>query len=365
MRVAVRVRPVSGAERAARQKRALTVVGGRLVAVNPKALGNSGVETVALEAARLGSKHLATTFQFDDVLWGVGDGVGGVDGAEERCIDQTQLHQALGLELVESALSGVSCSCFAYGHTGTGKTYSLFGDLTHAGTRSQGITPQSGLIQRVFHDVIRLSHPSTHVFLSFLEIYNEEIHDLLGESAAPLRPREHSTFGPYVEGLTKVEAGSVEEVLSLVARGQRARATAQTAWNSASSRSHAVVTLELTPSHIDPSLLFLVRLQMVDLAGSEREPEEWGLEVRGEEREKNELKQIRRSLATLGFIIKALASGAVMRSLPYRDSTLTLLLRDALSGRNHTTMLATASPVVGCYEETMATLKYAERLHAV
>jgi hypothetical protein len=293
-----------------------------------------------------------------------------------------------------------------------------------------------------------------------MEIYNEKIRDLLverpahhnhnsdthsnngssnGRMHAPsslvpavdtLKLREHPTFGPYVENLTKVEVFTVQDALRLIAKGQLSRTSAQTAWNANSSRSHAVVTLELTPTEIDPSKQFVdpvarevyeasqspfnsptkvnksaegldaeghdshahlahyaapllqqvVRVQMVDLAGSEKDTMKddddnavWAggryhdttpnkLQENQADKEKNELRLIRRSLSTLGFIIKALTKGAAMRSLPYRDCTLTFLLRDALCGRNHTTMLATISPAHSCYEETLSTLRYAERL---
>ena len=284
-----------------------------------------------------------------------------------------------------------------------------------------------------------------------MEIYNEKIRDLLapslltldqdsvsisqehsqdgsftynnsssGNNSSVLRVREHPVYGPYVENLSKVEVTSPLEALKLLHEGHRNRATRSGYWNAESSRSHAIVTLELTPLHTSPTFtsaissnvsmirqsinssiintsvsgavdrddLPFVRLQMVDLAGSEKSPGTgYGKDqlasitespsrtkrntaqppsaaqlTEHSNQEKQEHKFIRRSLSTLGYIIKALGKGAAFKSLPYRDTVLTWLLRDSLNGNNHTTMLATISPSHSCYEETLSTLKYAERL---
>jgi hypothetical protein len=468
VKVAVRVRPLTAAELHQGHKRTLSMNAGRMVVVNPKSYEDDP-DPVAAVAISTENRQWAHLFQFDNVLWDYD-----AQTKRQTLVDQVELHRHLGLDIVENALQGVSSSCFAYGHTCTGKTYSLFGaemiDPEHAAVRGGGkvpislarfsLGPESGLIQRVFHDVIHLSHKSTRMFVTFMEIYNEKIRDLLvdqpsrsesrgtsdtrshhsnGSTSGRIHPpthiapaadglklREHPTFGPYVENLVKVEVFSVDDALRLVAKGQAARSSAQTIWNANSSRSHAVVTLELSPTEIDPSKQFtdprareyyershsphmspvkaihnwegeaspgslalrdyeaplleqVVRIQMVDLAGSEkdsmRDEDDHGVWAGARfdatpnksqeslaEKERNELRLIRRSLSTLGYIIKALTKGASMRSLPYRDCTLTFLLKDALCGRNHTTMLATVSPSHTCYEETLSTLRYAERL---
>ncbi|KAJ1430412.1 P-loop containing nucleoside triphosphate hydrolase protein, partial [Ochromonadaceae sp. CCMP2298] len=251
VRVAVRVRPFSSQERQALQRRALSVVGEQLVLVSPQAF-DADPDAVALVALQMRSQQWASAFRFAPCLWSAQ-----LDAqAGAQCADQVGLHDSLGLELVGQVLSGQSASCFAYGHTSTGKTYSLFGSDAHnreaRGRLFEGglnITPHSGLIQRVFHDVVRLSHRSTRVTLSFMEIYNEKIRDLLvdpsdaaggGGGVESLKLREHSSFGPYVEGLAKIQIFSAGDALRLVAKGQARRTNTATQWNASSSRSHAV-----------------------------------------------------------------------------------------------------------------------------
>eukprot|EP00981_Chlorochromonas_danica_P010562 scaffold3290_cov165-Ochromonas_danica.AAC.5 len=419
IKLAIRVRPFSEFEKGQKARR--TIAKGNdeseLVIVNPKAF-DADPDSVANAAKALDNKQWAQSFRFDYRLWDYDPST-----EQNHYVSQEEVHETLGLDIVDNVLSGVSCSCFAYGHTSTGKTYSLFGD-----TISKSRTPNiynkngtliadAGLVLRVFGDIItavkvdrQIQHGS-RVFLSYLEIYNERVIDLLDEnpidrsaqsskSVDSLKVREHPTYGPYVEGLKKIEVFSAEDAFDLIAKCQRKRASAQTAWNVLSSRSHAIVTLELANSDLSNSGLNvmdsakkdplkralssaqklkdeldipIVKVQMVDLAGSEkdslREEDDHSFyldstpgKVAEVDREKNELRLIRRSLATLGFIIQSLAKGASFRSLPYRDSVLTFLLRDALNGFNHTTMLATISPAHIHYEETLSTLRYAEKL---
>jgi hypothetical protein len=413
--VAVRVRPLTPAESKKGQRRTLSKDGNKLVVVDPQSF-DVDPDAVAAASSAVDNNQWAQSFEFDHCLWDYS-----IKTKLEQYADQVALHQAIGLDIVDKALNGISCSCFAYGHTSTGKTYSLFGgDVPPSSGRSDAkegitvITSESGLIQRVFHDIIRLCSGANRIFVTFLEIYNEKIRDLLTDApmrAAPpkesLKLREHPSFGPYVEHLTHAEVFSADDACRLVAKGYSARSSTHTVWNTNSSRSHAIVSLEIVPSN-DPGIeqvekksrgsreaivqsviassaptsvgvSRITKVQMIDLAGSEKElslgsggaEEEsalllrqggGGLGVGSAEKERNESKLIRRSLSSLGYIIKALTKGASLSTLPYRDSALTFLLRDALSGHNHTAMLATISPAQYCYEETLATLRYAERL---
>ncbi|RYH15094.1 hypothetical protein EON65_32365 [archaeon] len=419
IKLAVRVRPFSDFEQAQHARRTIAKGGmeNEVVVVNPNAF-DANPDSVANAAKVIDNKQWAQSFRFDQCLWRHD-----ADHDVNTFASQEEVHETLGLDIVDNVLNGVSCSCFAYGHTSTGKTYSLFGESGKRGnSKSAGITSESGLVPRVFRDIItavkvnRVIKHGSRIFFSYLEVYNERVIDLLDDVSRAvanakdidtLKVREHPAYGPYVEGLKKIEIFSVEDMYDLIAKCQKKRASTQTAWNSHSSRSHAVVTLEVTnadlaavsnavdvdnkqeaikraisagsmrKSELDAPV---VKVQMVDLAGSEkdslREDEESSAFLNyadstpaklseAVEREKNELKLIRRSLATLGFIIQSLAKGAVFRSLPYRDSVLTFLLRDALNGFNHTTMLATISPAHLHYEETLSTLRYAEKLTLV
>ena len=272
---------------------------------------------------------------------------------------------------------------------------------------------ETGLIPRVFTDIIRGVYPpeadtdyesDTRITISFLEIYQERIRDLLcsDDGMTELRIREHPSWGPYVENLTKIEVRSPIEMIQILQVGNSERMVAINQKNSSSSRSHVVVTLEMTPydapatpyamktpskgngsssgygnyNQKDEPCEF-IRAQMIDLAGSEKDVKEdigttggiakWKTPKSRDDSatERVELKMIRKSLSTLGYIIRALSQGLPIKGMPFRDSSLTWLLKDSLSGNCSLTMLSTISPSDDCYDETLSTLKYAERLCAV
>ncbi|CBJ29449.1 conserved unknown protein [Ectocarpus siliculosus] len=302
-----------------------------------------------------------------------------------------------------SADAGFNCSCFAYGHTGSGKTYSMFGcsDTANLPDNDEALAapPQGecfGLVPRVCFSLLnRLEEANTDILkqepgtssvgvsVQFIEIYNDRIRDLLhaGADSSALRVREHPQTGPYVDNLVPVKVESWSQLRQLLALGTSARSEADTPENIKSSRGHAILTMEVnTPT--GPS-----RVQMVDLAGSEREVVANSRSSDGRTgRERGaggsggsvdgrtvsqrltlsqrlrETAQIKKALSNLGIIIKGLSRGDTPVGLPFRDSILTWLLKEALSGRAHTTMLATVSPSSNSYVETMSTLKYAERL---
>lgn len=243
------------------------------------------------------------------------------------------------------------------------------------------MTKDMGLIPRVVMDVAStVLRPSGRIrlYLSFMEIYNERIRDLLSvvDDSVVLRVREHPEQGVYVEGLTRVEVASPEEALRLVLRGHAQRAVGQTERNQFSSRSHAIVSVEIvhpTDNYVPGERLKnIVRIQLTDLAGSEQDPtvsnDFLGIGQSKSHRAednvlRNERKFIRTSLSTLSFIIQALDKPTA-RNLPYRDSLLTWLLREALTGSSRTTMVSTLSPCAVHYEESLLTLKYSQRLYS-
>ncbi|CAB1112382.1 unnamed protein product [Ectocarpus sp. CCAP 1310/34] len=302
-----------------------------------------------------------------------------------------------------SADAGFNCSCFAYGHTGSGKTYSMFGcsDTANLPDDDEALAapPQEecfGLVPRVCFSLLnRLEEANTDtsrhepgtssvgVSVQFIEIYNDRIRDLLhpGADSSALRVREHPQTGPYVDNLVPVKVESWSQLRQLLALGTSARSEADTPENIKSSRGHAILTMEVN------TRTGLSRVQMVDLAGSEREVVANSRSSDGRTgRERGagggggggdgrtvsqrltlsqrlrETAQIKKALSNLGIIIKGLSRGDTPVGLPFRDSILTWLLKEALSGRAHTTMLATVSPSSNSYVETMSTLKYAERL---
>jgi hypothetical protein len=404
--VAVRVRPFLGDELHIPRRIVSAPAHDRILIVNPNSF-QANPDKIAAAAMLTNNMDWAKDFQFSSCLWSMDDGPNMClpNGCEYA--GQLEVYESVGQSIVEHALNGVSSACIAYGHTGTGKTYSMFNACSEEANEDAGagyFNPEAGLVPRIISMIIiglgaRIGGESK-VTITFLEIHNERVRDLLrvAEEDTPLRVREHPAVGTYVEGLTKVEVCSAAEALRVLSRGLERRVTGATKNNAQSSRSHAIVTVELTAlealnqavaiqtpgtpvsrfkeseivQHIDS-----IRVQLVDLAGSEKDfssketvdggtPQSASKQSSAQKfrsDETNEMKLIRKSLSTLGYIIKALSKSTTSRGLPYRDSLLTWLLKDALSGgRCTTTMLATISPSHLCYEESLSTLKYSQRL---
>uniref|UniRef100_A0A3B4YVB7 Kinesin-like protein KIF28P n=1 Tax=Seriola lalandi dorsalis TaxID=1841481 RepID=A0A3B4YVB7_SERLL len=266
-----------------------------------------------------------------------------------RYADQVSVFQDLGEGILENALQGYNATLLAYGQTGSGKSYSMVGYGPN-----KGLVPK--LCDRLF-EAIRENQDTRQcqVFFSMMEIYNEQVIDLLSRGSrtpAGLRVREEQQRGFYVEGLRTVPCDSVEQLME---QGTRTRTTAATHMNANSSRSHMLIILQLKQVLITKQS----NINLVDLAGSERQ--------RSSGSEADRLKEgtaINLSLTTLGNVISALADVAVGKKvihIPYRDSVLTKLLQSALGGNSRTVMIATLSPADICYEESLSTLRYAER----
>lgn len=404
----VRVRPFMDEERTIPRRIVSSAAADRVLVVNPRSF-HAEPDTIAAAALLANNTEWAKDFRFTRCLWSVGDALG---KQPEGCAyaSQQDVFETVGEDMVDSALEGTSVVCFAYGHTGAGKTYSMFGDCSFD-VSAPALREESGLVPRTFSAIMHhlRERSECKVFVTFLEIHNERIRDLLrvSETDIQLRIREHPSIGTFVENLVKVEVYTADEVLRVIKGGLEKRSVASTARNAASSRSHAVITLEL----VDADDAYLraplaaesprsqlsrftfqdgvdlapkresVRVQMVDLAGSEKDflskdfadvslstPSKHSSSQKASHRAEDnaeviEMKQIRKSLSTLGYIIKALSKGSSSKGLPYRDSVLTWLLKDSLcSGKCHTTMIANVSPSHLCYEETLSTLKYAQRL---
>ncbi|EFN63762.1 Kinesin-like protein KIF13A [Camponotus floridanus] len=207
------------------------------------------------------------------------------------------------------------------------------------------------------------------VEVSYMEIYNEKVHDLLDpkQNKQSLKVREHNVLGPYVDGLSQLAVTSFQDIDNLMAEGNKSRTVAATNMNSESSRSHAVfsviLTQTLTDSKSGVSGEKVSRMSLVDLAGSERAVKTGAVGDRLKEGS-----NINKSLTTLGLVISKLADQNSVNNnkkkdnfVPYRDSVLTWLLKDNLGGNSKTVMVATISPAADNYEETLSTLRYADR----
>ncbi|XP_024862257.1 kinesin-like protein KIF28P isoform X2 [Kryptolebias marmoratus] len=273
-----------------------------------------------------------------------------------RYADQNSVFQDLGEGILENALQGYNATLLAYGQTGSGKSYSMMGYGPN-----KGLVPK--LCERLFQAIgEKQENRQFQVFFSMLEIYNEQVVDLLSRgSRAPggLRVREEQQRGFYVEGLRTIPSESAPQVEQLMEQGTRTRTTAATHMNANSSRSHMLIILQLKQIFSKESITKQSNINLVDLAGSERQ--------RSSGSEADRLKEgtaINLSLTTLGNVISALADVAMGKKvvhIPYRDSVLTKLLQSALGGNSRTVMIATLSPADICYEESLSTLRYAER----
>ncbi|KAI9743149.1 MAG: Kinesin [Claussenomyces sp. TS43310] len=297
-------------------------------------------------------------FTFDNSFWSH-------NVADPHYAHQEEVYNALGEEFLDHNFEGYHTCIFAYGQTGSGKSYTMMG------------TPdQPGLIPRTCEDLFeRIDSNETpnisyNVRVSYFEVYNEHVRDLLVPRQDPphyLKIRESPTEGPYIKDLTDAPVKSISEIMRYMKLGDASRTIASTKMNDTSSRSHAVFTIMLKQIHhdmdTDETTERMARIRLVDLAGSERAKatEATGARLR-------EGSNINKSLTTLGRVIAALADpkhgrpGVGKRSkdvVPYRDSILTWLLKDSLGGNSKTAMIACISPAD--YDETLSTLRYADQ----
>jgi kinesin family protein 1 len=309
---------------------------------------NVDVKGKAAKAASEGTK----TFAFDKSYWSF-------DKSDPTYAGQDNLHEDLGKPLLDNAFQGYNNCIFAYGQTGSGKSYSMMGY-----GQEYGIIPK--ICQDMFERIKVLQADKNFgctVEVSYLEIYNEKVRDLLNPSnKGNLRVREHPSTGPYVEDLAKLVVQSFPEIENLMDEGNKARTVAATNMNETSSRSHAVFTLTLTQKRHDVTTSMsgerVAKISLVDLAGSERAQSTGATGARLKEGA-----EINRSLSTLGRVIASLAdmsSGKKKTQVPYRDSILTWLLKDSLGGNSMTAMIAAISPADINFEETLSTLRYAD-----
>lgn len=257
--------------------------------------------------------------------------------------------------LVESVLQGFNGTIFAYGQTGTGKTYTMQGVSTDPERR--GVVPNS--FQHIFTQISRTQNQKYLVRSSYLEIYQEEIRDLLcKDNNKKLELKENPDLGIYVKGLSSVVTKDATEIEHVMNIGNQSRSVGFTNMNERSSRSHAIFVITVECSEVGPDgedHIRVGKLNMVDLAGSERQSKTGAKGKRLKEATKINL-----SLSALGNVISALVDGRSTH-IPYRDSKLTRLLQDSLGGNAKTVMIATVGPSHKNFDESLATLRYASR----
>ncbi|KAK9138520.1 hypothetical protein Sjap_009114 [Stephania japonica] len=314
---------------------------------------------------KLGSDSLSIldhTFTFDSVA--------------DPVSSQQDIYEFVGAPLVENCLAGFNSSIFAYGQTGSGKTYTMWGPANallddNLSSNQQGLTPRvfEQLFARI--DEEQIKHADKQLVYqcrcSFLEIYNEQITDLLDPTLRNLQIREDVKSGVYVENLTEEYVSTIKDLKHLLIKGLSNRRTGATSINSESSRSHSVFTCVVESrckSMADGLSSFRIsRINLVDLAGSERQ------KLTGAAGERlREAGNINRSLSQLGNLINILAEVSQTgkhRHIPYRDSRLTFLLQESLGGNARLAMICAISPASSCKSETFSTLRFAQRAKAI
>ncbi|XP_036124618.1 kinesin-like protein KIF19 [Molossus molossus] len=275
------------------------------------------------------------------------------DVAFDFTATQEMVYQATTKSLIKGVISGYNATVFAYGPTGCGKTYTMLGT-----DHEPGIYVRT--LNDLFHAIEETSNDMEYeVSMSYLEIYNEMIRDLLNPALGYLELREDSKGVVQVAGITEVSAINAKEIMQLLMKGNRQRTQEPTAANQTSSRSHAVLQVSVRQRSRVRDILQEVRqgrLFMIDLAGSERASQ---TQNRGQRMKEGA--HINRSLLALGNCINALSDKNGNKYINYRDSKLTRLLKDSLGGNSRTVMIAHISPASSAFEESRNTLTYAGR----
>ncbi|CAL1599556.1 unnamed protein product [Knipowitschia caucasica] len=271
------------------------------------------------------------------------------DVAFDYSTSQEELYRATTKGLIHGLISGYNATVFAYGPTGCGKTYTMLGT-----DKDPGIYVRT--LNDLFHSIEETSDSMMYsVSMSYLEIYNEMIRDLLNPTSGFLDLREDSKGEIQVAGITEVSTVNAQEIMELLVKGNRQRTQEPTAANRTSSRSHALLQVCVKRQDLNQEVRF-GRLFMIDLAGSER-----AAQTQNTGQRLKEGAHINRSLLALGNCINALSDKNAHRYVNYRDSKLTRLLKDSLGGNSRTVMIAHISPASIAFEESRNTLSYADR----
>jgi len=326
VKVVVRIRPISSKEKQ----------DGREVTVT----ANEGRGDIIVRNPKLDDREEPKTFTFDAVFG-------------PNCT-QKSVYDTCGSPVVESVLNGYNGTIFAYGQTGSGKTHTMEGVPDRVEMR--GIIPNS--FKHIFDRVAISENQQFLVRASYLEIYNEEIRDLLSRDPKNrLELKENPESGVYVKDLTSFVVKSAGEIDNVMQAGKKNRSVGATLMNQSSSRSHSIFTIIVECCEIggDKGSIRVGKLNLVDLAGSERQAKTGATGDRLKEATKINL-----SLSALGNVISALVD-ARSSHIPYRDSKLTRLLQDSLGGNTKTVMCANCGPADYNYDETLSTLRYANR----
>lgn len=335
MQVFVRCRPLIDNESSQRSLSPIDIQGQRDIAIQDRC-----------------NSKITKTYSFDRIF--------------EPSSTQTYVYQTVVEPLIKDVLSGFNCTVFAYGQTGSGKTFTMEGDI--GSEKMFAADSKAGLIPRAvcaLFDELRVLQSEYTVRISLLELYNEEVYDLLSPDEVPPKLRLYDDVtkkgSVIVQGLQEVMVHTQSQVLDELRKGSAKRQVAATLMNAQSSRSHTIfsVTVHSKENAVDgEELLKTGKLNLVDLAGSENIGRSGSLDKRA-----REAASINQSLLTLSRVTACLVEH--QPHIPYRESKLTRLLQDSLGGRTKASLIATISPALSNVEETLSTLDYAHRAKSV
>uniref|UniRef100_UPI00358E3173 kinesin-like protein KIF18A n=1 Tax=Myxine glutinosa TaxID=7769 RepID=UPI00358E3173 len=339
MRVVVRVRPENKRECAASFSSVVQVLDDQMLIFDPKEEDDFPFFNGPRLRAPIARRRKDLRFVFDTVF--------------DATASQADVYKGSTQKLLQHLLQGINCTVFAYGATGAGKTHTMMGTKNEPGLMCRTLEEMFECVEQ------RQSDKSCTIAMSYLEVYNEQISDLL-MSNGPLSVYEDPQKGVCVKNLSIHKPKSVEELLRMLEKGNQNRTQHPTDANALSSRSHALLQIYLKQEERDPSLshnALISKLSLIDLAGSER-----AFETNNSGQRMREGSTINCSLLALGSCINALADPKTKKQhIPYRNSKLTRLLKDTLGGNCQTIMVAAISPSSASYEDTYNTLNYASR----
>ncbi|KAI7814719.1 kinesin-like protein KIF18A isoform X1 [Triplophysa rosa] len=340
VKVVVRVRPLNDKEKSGNYRNSVHVVDNHMLIFDPKE-----EQVTFFRGQRVGNRDVRKRTNKD--LKFVFDSVFREDSSQMEVFENTTK------SIVDGVLNGYNCTVFAYGATGAGKTHTMLGTCDTPGVMFLTMKELFARMDLIKEDKV------FDIAFSYLEVYNEQIRDLLTNSG-PLAVREDGSNGVVVQGLTLHQPKSAEHILEALDYGNKNRTQHPTDMNATSSRSHAVFQIYLRQQDKTASLnpnVRVAKMSLIDLAGSER-----ASATNAKGARLREGANINRSLLALGNVINTLANPKCKKThIPYRDSKLTRLLKDSLGGNCRTVMIANVSPSSLSYEDTHNTLKYANR----
>ena len=299
-------------------------------------------EIVQLET-RKNNKNFSNQFVFDKVF--------------NTDANQDFIYNVVGKEIVNDVMSGYNGTIFAYGQSGSGKTFTMYGPDFY--DKNMGIIPR--IISDIFNFVENSDeHINFQFKLSVCQIYKEIIYDLINLNNSNLKIKESPTKGIFVDKLSEIYISNLDEFMNYIEIAQNNRKTSETKLNQNSSRSHSILILEITQHNLSENVIKRGILNLVDLAGSEKVSKTGAV---GETLE--EAKKINLSLSALGNVIHALTSNKKNEHIPYRDSKLTRILQESLGGNFKTSLVVTCSPHSYHLEETLSSLYFGKRVKTI